>query len=488
MGPAWVSGGTNCRLPAAERRKAMAQRQVESRLTRSVLERECRPYAWLRAIADQPYPALLESSLLRRGLGRHSLLCWDPFKKITVGPGVTEVENLRTGQADELSGDPFRIMSREFTRQRFPASAAPDLPFAGGAVGYFSYDLRHRVERLPRCCDYDVDVPYAVLCFYDHALVFDHDRQETEWVALPGCPHEPPDLSARGERAKVEPVALESDFERDEYLQAIKRAKEYIAAGDIFQVNLAQRFSGKCTSDGLDIYGRLREVNPAPFSGFLKYPEFEIISSSPERFLLVEGDTVTTRPIKGTRPRRADDAAFNERMREELLGASKDHAELTMIVDLERNDLGRVCRYGSVEVTEHAVLEAYQTVFHLVSTVEGELHRPEQDEFSLIKASFPGGSITGAPKIRAMEIIEELEPHARAVYTGSIGYLSFHGRMDLNIAIRTMLTQDGRVYLNFGGGLVADSVPELEYEETLHKGKALFETLHANSYSELMRG
>jgi len=464
----------------------MTGNRVQTWLSRSVLERTCCPYAWLRAVAAEPYPALLESSLLRRGLGRFSLLCWAPFKKITVGLEITEVKNLRDGETRRLRGDPFPIMSAEFAEHRFAASAAPDLPFAGGAVGYFSYDLRHRVERLPTECDYDVDVPYAVLCFYDHALVFDHDRQVTEWVTLPGCNHEPPQPSKREVEPDLEPVELESNFAHEEYLHAIRRAKEYIAAGDIFQVNLAQRFSGACDSDGVDVYGRLRSTNPAPFSGFLRYPEFEIISSSPERFLLVEGDTVTTRPIKGTRPRRAGDEAFNERMRQELLGALKDHAELTMIVDLERNDLGRVCRYGSVKVTEHAVLEAYQTVFHLVSTVQGELHRPEQDEFSLIKASFPGGSITGAPKIRAMEIIEELEPHARAVYTGSMGYLSFHGRMDLNIAIRTMLKQDGRVYLNFGGGLVADSVPELEYEETLHKGKALFEALGANTYSELI--
>ena len=464
----------------------MAQKQAETRLTRSVVERACRPFVWLRTVADEPYPALLESSLLRRGLGRYSLLCWNPFKKVVVGPEFTEVENLRVGQKDRLRGDPFRIMSDQFREHRFEACAAPDLPFVGGAVGYFSYDLRHRVERLPRECEYDVDVPYAVLCFYDHALVFDHDRQVTEWVTLTGCPHDPPEPREAEGPPEVVPVELKSDFGREEYLEAIRRAKEYIAAGDIFQVNLAQRFSGECRSDGVDVYGRLRRVNPAPFSGYLGYPNFEIISSSPERFLLVEGDTVTTRPIKGTRPRRAGDDAFNERMREELLGALKDHAELTMIVDLERNDLGRVCRYGSVKVTEHAVLEAYQTVFHLVSTVQGELHRPEQDEFSLIKASFPGGSITGAPKIRAMEIIEELEPHARAVYTGSIGYLSFHVRMDLNIAIRTMLKQDGRVYLNFGGGLVADSVPELEYDETLHKGKALFEALRANTYSELI--
>jgi anthranilate/para-aminobenzoate synthase component I len=218
----------------------------------------------------------------------------------------------------------------------------------------------------------------------------------------------------------------------------------------------------------------------------MKYPEFEIISSSPERFLLLEGDRVTTRPIKGTRPRRAGDEVFNQRMVQELRSSAKDHAELTMIVDLERNDLGRVCNYGSVKVAEHAAVETYPTVFHLVSTVTGELYRRGHDEFSLIKATFPGGSITGAPKIRAMEIIEELEPHARAVYTGAIGYISFHGRMDLNIAIRTMVKVRDRIYAHVGGGIVADSDPVLEYEETLHKGKALFEALRASNYDHIM--
>lgn len=464
----------------------MEREQAQTPVRRTVVERGCRPYAYLRAVADMPYAALLESSLLRPGLGRYSLLCWDPFKAVTVREETVEVENFRTGETRVPDGDPFSIMSDQFQPHRVAPSAARDLPFAGGAVGYFSYDLRHRIEELPRRCEYDVDVPYAKLCFYDHGLIFDHDRHVTEWVALPGCDHSAPSPAPAVQLPRPEPMELTPNFTRDEYLHAICRAKDYIAAGDIFQVNLAQRFEGNCAADGLDVYARLRWGNPAPFSGYLRYPECEILSSSPERFLLVRGDTVTTRPIKGTRPRRAGDEAFNRRMKQELLTATKDHAELTMIVDLERNDLGRVCRYGTVWVKEHAVLETYQTVYHLVSTVEGQLYRPEQDEFSLIRAAFPGGSITGAPKIRAMEIIEELEPHARAIYTGSIGYLSFHGRMDLNIAIRSMLKKDGRIYMNFGGGLVADSVPELEYEETLHKGRALFEAVNATTYSDLM--
>lgn len=468
---------------------------MERALQRTLVERGCRPFAYLRAVADQPYPVLLESSLRGTPLGVYSVLCWEPFRKVVCQDGGVVAEELRSGARTPrlrsgqavLTGDPFRALAEEFNRYAVAVPPGFDLPFAGGAVGYFSYDLRHRIERLPSWCDYDVAVPEFVLCFYDRALIFDHRRNVTEWVGLDGADDEvPAPVEDRGPQ-EVEPVALESNFTRDEYLAAVRRAKEYIAAGDIFQVNLSQRFSGQCPSDGLAVYSRLRQVNPAPFAAYLKYPDFEIISSSPERFLLVEGSRVTTRPIKGTRPRREGDEVFNRRMVEELSGSAKDHAELTMIVDLERNDLGRVCNYGTVHVAEHAVIERYQTVFHLVSTVTGELYRKEHDEFSLIKATFPGGSITGAPKIRAMEIIEELEPHARGVYTGAIGYVSFHGRMDLNIVIRTMVKKDDRIHFHVGGGIVADSDPVLEYEETLHKGRALFEALNAPTYDDLMR-
>lgn len=460
---------------------------MDQPIQRRLVERGCRPFAYLQAVADRPYPALLESSQHSTPLGVHSILCRDPFARITCRHGQVEVEDLRSGRRRASAGDPFRALSEEFDRHRIVLAPDFDLPFAGGAVGYFSYDLRHHVEALPRRCDYDLAVPEFVLCLYDQALIFDHRREVTEWVGLPGVEADVPAPAGHERPQEVEPVELASNFARDDYLAAVRRAKEYIAAGDIFQVNLSQRFWGLCPSDGPAVYSRLRAVNPAPFSAYLKYPELEIISSSPERFLLVEGDRVATRPIKGTRPRREGDEVFNGRMADELQSSAKDHAELTMIVDLERNDLGRVCNYGTVKVAEHAVIETYPTVFHLVSTVTGELYRREHDEFSLIRATFPGGSITGAPKIRAMEIIEELEPHARAVYTGAIGYVSFHGRMDLNIAIRTMVKVGGRIYMQVGGGIVADSDPALEYEETLHKGRALFEAVNASNYDRIMQ-
>ncbi|MFO7955726.1 MAG: aminodeoxychorismate synthase component I [Candidatus Brocadiia bacterium] len=450
------------------------------------IEDGCRPFAYLRTVADRPYPALLDSSGHAADFGRYSLLCWEPFRRVTCFPDNVEVEDLRTGETRTAEGDPFRVLAREFDRCRLRVPEGFDLPFAGGAVGYFSYDLRHRIERLPRLCNYDLEIPCYTLCFYDSGLVFDHRRGVTEWVGPEDAEPDVPEPEPAGELPEVPPVEVSSNFTRQDYIRTVERVKEYIAAGDIFQANLSQRFSADCAADGLDVYGRLRRMNPAPFSAYLRYPGFEILSSSPERFLLVEGDTVITRPIKGTRPRRAGDKEFNRAMVRELKESAKDHAELAMIVDLERNDLGRVCSYGTVRVPEHAVVETYETVFHLVSTVTGRLHREKYDEFDLIRASFPGGSITGAPKIRAMEIIEELEPHARNVYTGSIGYISFHGRMDLNIAIRTMVKQAGRVYANFGGGIVADSDPELEYEETLHKGKAVLETLNPAGFDSFM--
>ncbi|MFO8006373.1 MAG: aminodeoxychorismate synthase component I [Candidatus Brocadiia bacterium] len=447
---------------------------------RHQMETDCRPAAYLRAVTDRPYPALLESSGHAGAFGRYSLLCWDPFLKVTCRGAETEVLNLCDGSRVVHGEDPFRVLSEVFDRYRFKAPDGFELPFAGGAAGYFSYDLRHRIERLPRSCDYDLDVPELILCFYDGGLVFDHQRGVTEWVGPAGPRPELPRPVPGDEQPHMEPLRLTSNFTHEEYLRTVRRAIEYIAAGDIFQVNLAQRFAGECPADGLTVYERLRRANPAPFSAFLKYPGFEVMSSSPERFLLVEGDSVSTRPIKGTRPRRAGEPEFNRRMREELLASAKDHAELAMIVDLERNDLGKVCDYGTVRVREHAAIEEYETVFHLVSTVTGRLYRPEHDEFSLIRATFPGGSITGAPKIRAMEIIEELEPHARNVYTGSIGYVSFHGRMDLNIVIRTLIRQNGWIYGQFGGGIVADSDPQMEYEETLHKARGVMEALGAH--------
>ena len=273
-----------------------------------------------------------------------------------------------------------------------------------------------------------------------------------------------------------EPV---SNFTAASYTSAIDRIKTYIASGDVYQVNLTQRFSTPLPCAPYDLYLRLRERSPAPFAAYLSFGPVQLISSSPERFLTLRGRHVETRPIKGTRPRSADpitDAALAA----ELLSSEKDRAELLMIVDLERNDLGRVCDFGTVRVDNLWQLESHPTVHHLVSTVSGQL-RAGLDIIDCMRASFPGGSITGAPKIRSMEIIDELEPHRRHIYTGAIGYIGFDGNADLNIAIRTITCVANHAYYHVGGGIVWDSDPAAEYQETLDKGRAMHEALTSNS-------
>jgi len=379
--------------------------------------------------------------------------------------------------------NPFTVLARVL--KMLPSSPGPSpIPFTGGAVGYFAYDLGRFVERLPDNTVDDVSIPEMHFALYDAVAGYDHlagrwyvattdlgfgglsDRRRRLESAI----RSPGPLPSFRPVRSGEPV---SNFERGHYLWAVQRVKDYIAAGDIFQANLSQRFEVKTEATPLELYASLRSANPAPFAAYLPLKDGAVLSSSPERFLRVRDGHVETRPIKGTRPRRAGDEVFNRRMRDELLASAKDRAELTMIVDLERNDLGRVCSYGTVEVTESIVLEEYPTVYHLVATVEGELHAGF-GVLDLAKASFPGGSITGAPKIRAMEIIDELEPTKRSVYTGNIGYIGFDGSADLNIAIRTIVLADGRATLQVGGGIVADSAPEAEYQETLDKARALF--------------
>jgi len=372
----------------------------------------------------------------------------------------------------------------------------------GGAVGYFAYDLKHFIEKLPSRSKDDINVPLCFLAFYDTVIVFDHLKGKV-WISSTGLPEEGEHLKRVRAKTRLEElcgklrvikkstvpprltshkqdlIEIKSNFTRDDYIHAILKAKEYIAAGDIYQVNLSQRFSAQVSTPPFELYKILRALNPAPFAAYLKFGEGIIISSSPERFLRISGRSVETRPIKGTRPR-GKSRVEDERLKGELLESTKDKAELIMIVDLERNDLGKVCEYGTVRVPEIIILESYATVFHLVSTITGKL-KEDKDHLDCIKACFPGGSITGAPKIRSMEIIDELEPTQRKIYTGSIGYIGFNQQTDLNIVIRTMLYGDGTVHFQVGGGIVADSDPQLEYEETLHKGKALIEALHQGS-------
>ena len=284
---------------------------------------------------------------------------------------------------------------------------------------------------------------------------------------------------------RIDSINLKSNFTKDKYLRAVSKAKEYIHNGDIYQVNMTQRFTCKINIEPHDLYYILRQKNSSPFSAFLGFPELKVGCSSPERFLWLKEGIIETRPIKGTRPR-GNNEMEDKRYIKELKNSLKDRAELNMIVDLERNDLGRFCEYGTVKVKEHAVVEKYAKVFHLVSTVTGKV-RKGYDIADILKAAFPGGSITGAPKIRAMEIIDELEPTVRSIYTGTIGYIGINGTMDLNIVIRTFIIKGSHFYYNVGGGIVEDSDPNAEYQETLDKGLALKETLEFFLYKKLSK-
>jgi len=320
------------------------------------------------------------------------------------------------------------------------------------AIGYFAYDLKNGLEHLPSNATDDLGLPDCWFGFYDHVTTL---SLSDESLACDSNPTLSP--------------AVQANFSRAQYIAAVRRAKEYIADGDIYQVNLSQRFQCEVDTTAPAVYLALRAANPASYCAYLDIGDAQLLSSSPECFLDIRGRHVTTRPIKGTRPRSSDP--------QELLVSPKDNAELLMIVDLERNDLGRVCEFGSVRVPELARVETYATVHHLVATVTGQL-RPEVSHLDCLRACFPGGSITGAPKIRAMEIIDELEPHARGVYTGAIGYFAPDGTSQFNIAIRTIVQQGRRLTFHAGGGIVADSDPGAEYEETMAKAQGIFNALH----------
>jgi para-aminobenzoate synthetase component 1 len=450
--------------------------------------------AWcFEAFAPRPFGFFLDSGMDPRKLGRYSFMGSDPF--LVLRSHGDRVSLLKEGGEEVRRGSPFDILG-ELLRVYSLDDSGVGVPFTGGVVGYFSYDLAHFIERLPARAVDDLHLPECYLAFYDAAVAFDH-LENRVFLISSGFPEldEAKRLRRAAERlrelrslvllapppAVLTPSsaaganAFKANFTHRGYLEAVARAREYIGAGDIFQVNLSQRFETDLNIPPYALYRRLRQINPAPFASYFNFDGVSIVGASPERFLRVRGDCVETRPIKGTRPR-GKTPGEDRALAESLLRSTKDRAENIMIVDLERNDIGRVCRYGTVKVTELAVLETYPTVFHLTSTVLGQLSEGK-DRIDLLKATFPGGSITGAPKVRAMEIIDELEPTRRSVYTGSLGYLGFSGAMDLDIVIRTIIVRDGHACFQVGGAIVYDSQPEAEYTETLDKGRALMRAL-----------
>jgi len=455
------------------------------------------PFAVFRALAGHRQPFLLDSALRDSRLGRWSFMGADPFAAVRTKGTTWALSGLAP---DPRWHSPFGVVKDVLAR--YPVEReADDPPFLGGAVGYWGYELRHFVERLPCSVVDDAPVPDCCIGFYDAIIALDHQRGRAWAVAVPimsteaalrrldelaavatakqadeSAPAFAPGIApAMACQPLLDAPGMWSTFTREGYVEAVLRAKEYIAAGDTFQINLSHRLSAPVAAAPIELYARLRAVNPAPFAAHLDFGDFAVLSASPERFLQIRGGRVETRPIKGTRPRGMT-LDEDQRLAAELLASEKDRAENVMIVDLERNDLGRTCAYGSVRVTELCALERYQTVFHLVSTVVGELHEG-YSSIDCLKACFPGGSITGAPKVRSMEIIDELEPTCRGVYTGAIGYHCFSGDMDTNIVIRTIVLQDGWAHFQVGGGIVADSDPAAEYEETMDKARALIQAV-----------
>lgn len=444
--------------------------------------------------ADRPGTVVLMSGM-NMDCARYHLLGVNPWLRLRVRGDET---TLRVDDKTlHLTGNPFDILQTLCRRLRLPEAMYPavgemgeSLPVVAGLFGYLSYDLKDALEVLPRTSVDDLRLPRLFMVVPSVIVIHDKETGITrQCIPERGRGGDPPsvaDLKALFENQALQPRAAGtftggtgkavSGFTREGYMAAVAAIKDYITAGHVYQVNLSQRFETAFKGDPYRLFERLYAMNPAPFYAYIHAEDHFIVSTSPERFIKQTGDRVETRPIKGTRPRGQSPAA-DEAFRQDLLASRKDDAELSMIVDLLRNDLGKVCRAGSVRVTGHKRLEAYQNVYHLVSTVEGML-LPGRDSVDLIRAAFPGGSITGCPKIRAMEIIDELEPSRRHIYTGSIGYISFHETMDLSIAIRTATVLNDRLVFSVGGGIVFDSNPADEYEETLHKGHTLMTVLN----------
>ncbi len=428
-------------------------------------------------IRDHDWPIWLDSGSPHTEQGRFDIIVADPIATLVTRGLVTEITH---GDHVTLSPDDPLTLLRPWVDT--DVSPIPGIPFAGGAVGYFGYDLARRLERLPTIAEDAEDIPDMAIGIYDWAVVVDHKDKKSVLVShgaasMTSTRWEELVWSFRCDAATrwTVPFHLLSDVKPDldlaAYAERFSRLKRYIADGDCYQANLTRRFSARAGGDSWTAYCELRKLNPAPMAAYLQLPFVQILSSSPEGFLRVDNRQITTKPIKGTRPRHADPVLDQQQM-SALQNATKDRAENVMIVDLLRNDLGKVCETGSVRVAALFDIESFSMVHHLVSSVIGKL-RDDCDNIDLLRACFPGGSITGAPKLRAMEIIEELEPHRRGVYCGAIGYIGADDGMDLNIAIRTLIYSDGQVRFWVGGGIVADSVMGEEFQETLDKAKAI---------------
>ena len=461
------------------------------------------PESLVEQLRGEPGVALLRTALFDSPRARYSLVAARPF--LTFRSFGSRCE-LLFPQAPRVSrvafGNPWHLLDGWLSRYELLDEV--DLPFPlGGCFGYWGYDLKNFIEpRLPRRAPDDLQLPDCSLGFHDSLVVFDHSLNKT-WIISTGLDVDGTRSDARAckqarfwqtrlsarlppneaPRNAPTPVRVKSNLTRAEFLARVSRAQDYIRAGDIYQVNLSQRLTAPHPEPGWRLFQRLAAVSPAPFSAYLDCGDFALVSSSPESFLRLSGPHIQTRPIKGTRPR-SPDPARDAQLAYELQTSAKEMAELLMITDLLRNDLGKVCEFGSVQVPDLVRLERYPQVQHLVSTVEGCL-RPGLTHLSALAACFPGGSITGAPKIRAMEIIDELEPVARGPYTGGLGYLGFNRESQLSIVIRAAVCREQTAYFHVGAGIVADSVPAAEYDETLAKARGFFDALRLPAQTEV---
>ena len=465
------------------------------RATVHALEPDLTPLRALEAVENDPHTLFLESGGPEGEGARWTLLAFDPLYRLEVRGGALR-RVPATGATTQIPGDPMTALARAWPEPVEYEDGCPALPFRSGLAGYLSYDLKDSIERYPSSARRESSLPDLSLGFYD--VVFAWDRTTGEgWAVSTGLPERDPELRKRraegrlqssletlrrapagsGPAARAPAAPLVSNFTREGYLRVVECALEHIAAGDIYQVNLAQRFRLESAPAAPALYRTLRDESPAPFASLVTTTNGGIVSSSPERFFLIEGNRIETWPIKGTRPR-GSTPAEDEDLARALSRSAKDRAENVMIVDLERNDLGRICEIGSVRVTALCEVQRFANVHHLVSRIEGTL-REDVVPADVIRATFPGGSITGAPKIRAVEIIDELEPTRRGPYTGAIGYWDVSGACDFNIAIRTIVVEAGAASFHVGGGIVADSTPEGEYEETLIKAAGMRRALSA---------
>ncbi len=427
-------------------------------------------------IADEEWSIYLDSGYPYKDNGRYDIFSARPY--ITLLTYGNETVLNKDGKIIHSEDDPFELVRAHLgnKQQNFTA-----LPFCGGAMGYFAYDLGRHIEKLPQQTRHDLPIPDMAIGVYDWAVIVDHQMRQS-WIVSQGNHCATSDqwldlikLFENKSNKTYTPFKATSKYtsnlDQKKYAKAFDKIKQYIVDGDCYQVNLAQRFEVNVEGDPWSAYKKLRELNPAPFASYMNIPDCNILSSSPERFLKLKGGLVETKPIKGTR-RRSVFAYEDAALAQELLESEKDRAENVMIVDLLRNDLGKICETGSISVPKLYALESFATVHHLVSTVVGRLDKSIH-AMDLLRACFPGGSITGAPKLRSMEIIEELEPHRRNVYCGSMGYIGFDGDMDTNITIRTLVHHDDKFYCWAGGGIVADSEMRSEYQECFDKAEAL---------------